>query len=296
MLKGVLPVLHTPYDENFEIDYAVLEAEIGFAYECGADGIVMALVTELFRLSETERRAMAEFLVRCSDGRGTVTISVGAETLRGALAYALHAEAAGATAVMAIPPLSTALGEDELKRYYGAIVNAVGIPVVVQDASSYVGKPMSAAFQVSLWREFGKRVLFKPESVPVGPVITAMNALSEGKVTIMEGSGGSQLTENFRRGISGTMPGVDLLDAIVTLWNALRAGDDERIYAISPLVGAILALASGLDGYLAIEKHLMVRRGIFKKELVRGPVGFRLDAHALAEVDRLFDRLQTLLK
>ena len=38
-----------------------------------------------------------------------------------------------------------------------------------------------------------------------------------------------------------------------------------------------------------------VRRGIFKNQLVRGPVGFTLDDHARAEVDRLFDRLQAVL-
>ena len=40
---------------------------------------------------------------------------------------------------------------------------------------------------------------------------------------------------------------------------------------------------------------LMVRRGVFKNQLVRGPVGFTLDDHARAEVDRIFDRLQTVL-
>ena len=48
-----------------------------------------------------------------------------------------------------------------------------------------------------------------------------------------------------------------------------------------------------LDAFLAVEKHLLVRQGIFKNTLVRGPVGFCLDEETKREVDRQFDRLIT---
>ena len=132
-------------------------------------------------------------------------------------------------------------------------------------------------------------------TAPVGPVISALNAISEGKVCIYEGSGGAMLAENYRRGITGTMPGTDLLDAIVALWRALGASDDEKVYALSPLIGAIQAIGIGLDGYLVIEKYLLQRRGIFRNTLVRGPVAFQLDEPATAELDRLYDRLMSAL-
>jgi 4-hydroxy-tetrahydrodipicolinate synthase len=284
-----------PYRDDYEIDFETLQAEVDFAYECGAHGIVFALVSEVLRLTLDERHEVAQFLVQANRNRGSVTISVGAESSFAAVQLARHAESAGATALMAIPPLSVALGESQLRAYYGTIINAVEIPVVVQDASAYIGQPMSVEFQASLLAEHGERIHFKPEAAPVGPVITALNAATQNRARIFEGSGGILLAENYRRGVAGTMPGTDLLDAVVALWRALEAGDEDRVYSLSPLVGAILALAVGLDGYLALEKHLMVRRGIFKNELVRGPVGFALDDAARAEVDRLFDRLQAVL-
>jgi 4-hydroxy-tetrahydrodipicolinate synthase len=295
-LQGVLPVLHMPYHDNETIDFETLGREIDFAFGCGADGIVFALASELLRLTTEERRAMAEFLVAKNGGRGSVTISIGAESTPAVVEFATHAQSAGADALMAIPPLATAAGESELKKYFGAILDATQIPLVVQDASGYVGLPMSAQFQAALYEEFGERVLFKPEAAPVGPVISALHELTNHRAQIFEGSGGSMLIENFRRGLAGTMPGVDLLDAIIALWRALQADDDARIYAISPLVSSILAMAVNLDGFLAIEKHLMHKRGIFKNTLVRGPVAFELDEHARAEVDRLFDRLQDAIK
>jgi 4-hydroxy-tetrahydrodipicolinate synthase len=295
-LHGVLPVLHIPYREDEEIAYDVLGAEIDYVYAQGAQGIVFALASEILRLTDEERKRVAGFLVEANQDRGSVTISVGADSTFAALQFAKHAESVGATALMAIPPLSRALSEAELRGYYGAILEAVSLPLVVQDASAYVGKPMSVAFQASLWQEYGDRVLFKPEANPVGPVISALRAATQDRAQIFEGSGGMMLAENYRRGIAGTMPGCDLLDAVVALWCALEEGNEERVYALSPLIASLLVLASGLDGFLVIEKHLMARRGIFKNTHVRGPLSFTLDAATTQEVDRLFDRLQDILK
>lgn len=294
-LKGVLPVLHTPYHDDYRIDYETLGAEADFAYEAGADGIVFALASETLRLTQDERFAVAECLGKRNADRGSFTMSVGAESVVAAVNYARQAESAGATALMAIPPLSVSLGEAALRGYYAAILEATTLPLVVQDASSYVGNPISAEFQARLRLEFGERVCFKPEAPPVGPVISALNAATNGEAKIFEGSGGTMLAENYRRGIAGTMPGTDLVDAIVALWKALERGDDDKIYAISPLIGAILAMVHSLDGYLAIEKYLLYKRGIFKNRLVREPVGFTLDAPAIAEIDRLYERLQAQL-
>ncbi len=294
-LRGVLPVLHTPYHDDYSIDYDTLGAEADFAYEMGADGIVFALASETLRLTQDERFAVAEYLAKRNADRGSFTMSVGAESNVSAAQFARQAEGAGASAIMAIPPLSVSLGEEALRGYYAAILEATTIPLVVQDASSYVGKPMSVEFQTRLRLEFGERVYFKPEAPPVGPFITALHAATNGEAKIFEGSGGTMLAENYRRGITGTMPGTDLIDAIVALWRALERGDDDKIYAISPLIGAILAMVHSLDGYLAIEKYLLYKRGIFKNRLVREPVGFTLDPPALAEIDRLYERLQAQL-
>lgn len=294
-LSGVLPVLHTPYHEDGTIDYETLGEEVEFAFSQGANGIVLALASEILRMTESERKRTAEFLVEANRGRGSMVISVGAESSFAAVQLARHAESVGATALMATPPLCTRAGEEELEHYYRAILEASSLTLVIQDASSYVGAPLRTSLLLSLYERFGERVAFKPEANPVGPVISALNAFSAGKARIYEGSGGAMLAENYRRGLAGTMPGTDILDAIVALWRALEAGDNDRIYALSPLIGAILALGTGLDGYLAIEKYLLKRRGIFRNTLVRGPVAFALDAAATAELDRLYDRLQESL-
>ena len=101
------------------------------------------------------------------------------------------------------------------------------------------------------------------------------------------------LIDAYRRGITGTMPGADLLDGIVSLWRSLLAGDESTAYQVYFPICAIvnLQIQAGLDGFLAIEKYLMVKRGIFADDSRRPPYGWQLDPETRAEVDRLFEML-----
>jgi 4-hydroxy-tetrahydrodipicolinate synthase len=218
-----------------------------------------------------------------------VVISVGAESSRSAVEFARHAQASGADAVMAIPPVSVGVTEDELKRYYERIIHAIDIPVIIQDASGYVGKPMSIAMQAGLFNDYPERVLFKPEATPIGPRLTALREATDGQAPVFEGTGGIALVDSYRRGIIGTMPGADLIDGLVALWRALQAGDERRIYQISLPLSSLIAVQTSLDSFLAVEKYLLQKRGIFKNMVIRGPVGYVLDEETRREVDRLYE-------
>jgi 4-hydroxy-tetrahydrodipicolinate synthase len=289
-LAGVLPVFQTPYRDDETIDAATLEAEIKWLYDCGADGIVMGMVSEVLRLDGDERKQIAELVCRFGGSRGAVVVSAGAESSKPAEGYAKHAEGCGASAVMVIPPVSIAVGEDELIRYYERIIRTTRLPVIVQDASGYVGRPMSIGMQARLMREFGEeRVLFKPEATPIGPRLSALRDETNGKAKIFEGTGGIALVDSHRRGIVGTMPGADLVKGIVALWRALEAKDEALTYRLSLPISSLVAMQNSLDAFLAIEKYLLMKQGVFKNTIVRGPVGYAMDEETRREVDRLFD-------
>jgi 2-keto-3-deoxy-L-arabinonate dehydratase len=295
-LAGVLPVFQTPYLEDESIDEATLEREIHWLYENGADGIVMAMVSEVLRLSTDEREHLASLACRFGGDRGVVVISVGAESSRVAERFAKHAEQAGADALMVIPPVATRTGEAELFKYYERAIRATPLPLIVQDASGYVGQPMSIALQARLLKEFGEdRVLFKPEAAPIGPRLSALREATSGRAKIFEGTGGIALVDSYRRGIVGTMPGADLIKSLAALWRALEAGDERRVYELSMPISALIAIQNSLDAFLAVEKYLLVKQGIFRNVIIRGPVGYQLDGETRLEVDRLFDQLGRVL-
>lgn len=298
LLHGILPVLHTPFTEDGAIDRATLEREIDWVFEQGADGVVIAMVSEILRLGFHGRKELAERVCLTVRGRGFTVISVGAESILEAMSFAQHAEELGASAVMAIPPVATRLTSRATTDYFASIAGSISIPLVVQDASNYVGKSIELSVYQGLLDKFGPaRIFFKPEASPLGPNLSQLRDATNGTARIFEGSGGINLVDCFRRGIVGTMPGTDLLDGIVALWKALQSGDEDRIYQLSFPICAIVALQiqAGLDGFLAIEKYLLRKRGIFSNTIQRQPVGWEMDHETQEEVDRLYSRLQAAL-
>jgi dihydrodipicolinate synthase/N-acetylneuraminate lyase len=290
-ISGVLPVFQTPFHVDESIDFATLDREIDWLFENGADGIVMAMVSETLRLSTNERQKVAAHICQTVGDRGTTIISVGSESTHTAVALARDAEAVGADAVMAIPPIATAATEDELSDYFDRILKSTSIPLIVQDASGYVGRPMRISLQAAMLERYPERVLYKPEAEPVIGRLRDLLRETGGKAKVFEGSGGMHLRESFPHGIAGTMPGADLTPAVSALWSALQAKNTERGDTISAALTELVSLQTSLDAYLAIEKHLLCRQGVFKNSVIRGPVAFRLDDDERAKVDVLFDKL-----
>ncbi len=298
-LLGVLPIVHTPFTDADDIDPDVLRREVDWVFAQGASGLGTGMVSETFKLTADERVRLTELLVEFTAGRGPVFAAVGAESTRAALQFARAAEGAGCDAVMAVPPLTGRLTTVETVDHFRALADGVGVPLIVQDASGYVGQSIPLSVYTGLLERYGdEKILFKPEASPVGPNLSALRDATGGRARIFEGSGGIFLVDSHRRGIVGTMPGVDLLDGVVAVWAALERGDEETAYRVSFPVSAIVALQlqAGLDGFLAVEKHLLVKRGLFPSVRRRRPYGWELDPETAAEVDRLFDRLQAALR
>jgi dihydrodipicolinate synthase/N-acetylneuraminate lyase len=284
-VQGVLPVLLLPYQEDHALDFATLSREIDWVFESGADGVVLAMVTEVFRLTDDERDRLARHVVDRVAGRGAVVVSVGAESIPQAVRLARSAENACATALMAVPPVFTRCPVDQLKQYYEAILSATGLPLIIQDASGYVGSQVPIALQSALHREYPRRIMFKPEAQPRSACISALRAATDGNACIFDGLGGMSLCDSFQRGVAGVMPSSDVPWAVAALWRALKSGDESTALRIQAPLSALVALMQNLDAFIAIGKALLVKQGIFKNALVRGPVGYQVDALTLRQFD-----------
>lgn len=227
-LKGVLPVIQTPFRQDGSINREILHREIDWLFAEGVDGIVIAMVSEVLRLTDLERDTLTRHCVEIVAGRGPVVASVGAESSAQAIRHAKAAADAGADALMAIPPSLTRCPVNELVYYYKAILDATPLPLVVQDASGYVGNSIPVPTQAALLELAPDRVLFKPEAQPIGPNVSALLEATGGRARIFEGTAGLALMDSYPRGIVGTMPGADVPWAIVAIWRAMAAGDERR--------------------------------------------------------------------
>jgi dihydrodipicolinate synthase/N-acetylneuraminate lyase len=291
-IQGVLPVLQTPFSPGGELDLETLTHEVNWVLDQGVAGVTTGMVSELLRLTESERSVLTEVVVSAARRRGALSvISCGSESTRTSVAMAEHAEQAGADAVMVNPPLTAVLDTDQLAAHFTAIVEAITIPLVVQDASGYVGRPLSLDLQLSLLNRYPEQIYFKPEASPIGQRLSQLRDLTAGRARILEGTGGAALLDSYRRGIVGTMPGAEVCWAVQRLWSCLEAGDWESGYRLSGILNAMIGMQTSLDAFVAVEKHLLKRQGVFTSTAVRTPAAFALDAETAAEIDRLFDLL-----
>ena len=292
-LSGVFNVLQTPLTETDEIDEPVFAREIEWLLKCGIDGAVLAMVSEVLRFSAEDRRKQWQLVLKLINGRIPVIASVGAESTYIATSLAKWAEIDGAAAVMATPPSAFATLSNEIRDYYVAIIESVKIPVIVQDASNYLGQPLDISLYVDLIDKYGaERVQFKPEAKPVKERLELLRDASGGRALVFEGQGGVDLLDTFPIGIVGTMPGAEVPWALVALFKALKEDNWERARSIHAPLAKLISYQTTLDAYVAVEKYLLVKQGIFTSTRQRGPVGFILTDEMKIEIDVAFDQLK----
>jgi 4-hydroxy-tetrahydrodipicolinate synthase len=296
-LEGLFNVLSTPLNEDHEIDLEIFEREIEWLIKCGMDGAVLAMVSEVMRLSAEERRQQWQIVVKQVRGRIPVVASVGAESTHIATSLARFAEADGVSALMATPPTSFPATNEEVFAYYTAIIESVKIPVIVQDASNYMGQPLEMSLYAQLLEKYGNdRVQFKPEAKPVKERMRQLQEVAKGKAKVFEGQSGTDLLDTFPLGLVGTMPGSEVPWAIVALWNALKEDNWDFARRIHEGILSLMKFQPTLDAYVAVEKYILVKQGIFTSTRQRGPVGTHLSDADKKGVDSCFDALKATVK
>lgn len=298
LLHGVLPVLHTPLDTDGSIDVPTLERQIDWAFEVGAQGVVIAMVSEVLRLGYHGRKELASYVCRAVQGRGFTVISVGAESIKESLDFAHHAQELGASAVMAIPPVSISLGSAQTAGYFAAIARGISIPLVVQDASSYVGAAIDLSVYLNLLDEFGEERIFSSLRLVPSVRISRNCAMRPKGVHASSRAPVGSIWSTATVAVLSVLCLGRIFSTVSSLFgtHCKMAMMSESINYRSPS-GALTALQlqAGLDGFLAIEKYLLKKRGLFPNTLQVEPYGWQLDSETCAEVDRLFAWLERKL-
>jgi 4-hydroxy-tetrahydrodipicolinate synthase len=141
---GVISALITPFLADEELDEAALRDLTERTITGGAHGLVPCGSTgEFAALSDDERRRVVEIVVDQAAGRAPVIAHVGAMTTRAAISLARHAQAAGATGLLAVAPYYEPLTLTEVKNYFRAIADAADLPLVLYNLPVATGVNLS---------------------------------------------------------------------------------------------------------------------------------------------------------
>lgn len=287
-LEGVFPILNTTFHDDGSLDLDSQLSLLRYTLEAGAHGLgLFANASEGYTLTQAERRRLQSLIVKETDGRVPLVVSAGHTGTDAAVESAKEAEDLGADALMVLPPYYMKTNADGLMLYFEAISNAVGIPIMVQDAPLMTQTPMPPALLARLGKEIERVEYVKVEAPPTAPKITA--TLEAGYPGILFGGlNGQFLVEEHARGARGVMPNCDMIPQYVEIWNLLESGQAEaawRLFVhILPLIRFELQPGLGVSA----AKHNMVARGVIKSARVRHPTG-SLDTQGLRELAALHE-------
>ena len=144
---GVLPALITPFtDDGSAIDTGALTALVDRVINAGVGGLVPGGSTgEFTTLTNGERRLLVEVTVEAAAGRVAVVAGTGALSTRETVELSVHAEQAGAAAVMVVPPFYDAVSWRELVAHYTAVADAIDVPIMYYNLPSATGVKLTAA-------------------------------------------------------------------------------------------------------------------------------------------------------
>jgi dihydrodipicolinate synthase/N-acetylneuraminate lyase len=128
---GVIVALLSPFDEDGRLDEAALRAHVDLLVEAGVHGLMPCGTTgEGALLSDDELAEVVRATCDASGGRVPVLAHVGRPGTRPTLELARRAVDGGAAAVSAVVPYYYAVGSDEIRAHYAALVEGLeGTPV-----------------------------------------------------------------------------------------------------------------------------------------------------------------------
>ena len=290
-LRGILPIVYTPFDADGAVDLGDLERLVDYLIDAGAHGLAaVGGASECHKLGLDERRALAEATVRFAAGRRPVVVGTSAASTPDAVVLSRHAESIGAQAVFLTPPLYGPATPEALRHHYGAVARAVSVPVMVQDAqavSSAGGGSVAPPQIVRLAEEF-PNVCYAKEEAPLdsGHRVSELKRLRPSLNVL---SGGSYLLDDLARGAQGAIPGSIGVADLAAAYDRWVAGDRAGARAAFDHFTPLSFFRRQFP--ILCAKEVLRRLGVFKAAHMRQPDGSSMDEQDHRELSELMERM-----
>ena len=293
-LTGVIPITATPFDAEGRIDEDSIVSLVEFEARCGVHGLnVLGIMGEFHKLTEPERRRVAEVFIKSAAGRFPIVVGTSHAGTGACIELSQAAEGAGAAALMVAPPPGLK-GDGAIMAHYRAVAAAVTVPIVVQDEPVTTGVIMSPELLARIANELPACRYVKLEEPPTPTKITALRRLPGGeRFRIFGGMNGMFFFEELSRGAVGIMTGVAVPDVLVRIYDLFRAGDVAGAAAMYDRYASYIRYEGQQGIGLALRKEVLRLRGAIRSSYVRPP-GPSLDDVTRAELRAILERSKVL--
>jgi 4-hydroxy-tetrahydrodipicolinate synthase len=258
-IAGTYPMLYAFFDASGALVREAVTRQVNAALAVGASGIAcLGLGTEVAKLSLAERRQIIDWVIADVRGRAPVAVTIADGNVPDMIESARYAERAGASWLILQPPRPPASGAD-LIRFFASIAQSVSLPCGIQNAPEFLGIGLTSAELLSLHAEAPNVTLVKAEASAVA-VARTIEAV-KGRMRVFNGRAGLELTDNYRAGVDGMIPGMETIDLQVAIEKAMRAGEDEVAEGLyRRLLPTVTFIMQGLPQLLTYGKLIAALR------------------------------------
>ena len=294
-LRGIYPIMQTPYLESGPVDFEALAAEVRFLDRTGTHGMVWPqLASEYARLSFEDRIEGAETIVRAAKGlRPKVVIGVQAEDAETAVKYARHAGKLRPDAIIALPPRKGDQSEfelDAIRAYFKAVGKASDLPLFIQAIGN-----VSVDFILELMREVPTLQYVKDEA---GHTLTRVSEFRAARpprpLGVFTGGHGKTLIDEMARGSDGNMPVASWADLLATSWDRWQEGGEGEAMDAFARVSLFLSQVTAYG--LVAANYVLHLRGVFPNWKTRNPDERPLTAESRRALERSLEYVRPYLR
>jgi dihydrodipicolinate synthase/N-acetylneuraminate lyase len=259
-LRGLYPILETPFTPDDKLDTEALAAEVAFCNRGRLGGMIWPVFASSWStLSDAERIEGAEAILAAGKG-GSAAMAIAVQNMAWDTAtsvrYAKHAADHGADAIVSIPPNNGwNVSDQTVIDYYKAIGMATDLPLIVQTRGT-----ISVDLMIQLFQQVPTMKATKDEVGNPLERVTQLIQRTDNKLAVWAAGGGTgdSLLQELPLGFMGLCPTPqysDLLQQVMDLYWARRKSEAFDMF------GRVQAFAT-IPGATA---YMMVARGVFKE-------------------------------
>lgn len=294
VLRGIFPVLATPFDRDDRIDRHAMARIVDFVLAAGVHGLVFPGVASEFNyLSVDERRQLLAQISEQVDGRVPIVVGASAAQTDDAVELARTGMQYRASGAMIMAPASLGAETGAIIDFFRSIAQQTEIDIILQNAPP----PLGAGLPVAVLRDVVSAVpairYIKEETLPSGPRISQLLAGAPANLLgVMGGGGARYIIDELNRGACGAMPACEISDIHAALYDAFQAGDLQKARALYNRTLPLLLYQ--INFRMRMSKEVLKRRGIIAHAGLRAPMP-EPDRQDQRELDTLLAEVSDLL-
>ena len=277
MLKGIAPILFTPFDESGDIDVEGLRNIVRFEVDGGVHAIgINGFASEAYKMTDGERLQNIDIVASELANALPLIIGIAPASLEAAVKQARQLALYRPAALMTLPPATMDNGPRALVDFYVDFGRASDMPIIIQQAPHipmYRHTELPAQALAEIVDRAPSVKYYKIEGPGSAAKMRQLAPLLDSETRMFGGGGGISALDELRSGAAGLIPGVGFNEIFLAAWDKWTQGDADAVAAIINGGDALIKAVSGRghEVSLHMRKQLMKRYGAINCATVRRP-------------------------